>query len=359
MKNRTMIMTMILVLAFSASLFAQGVNDIFISGVTNTWPLPGDYTMDTQLRAGYTHQITITFDATGGAGYVWLGTNAFELYSPDGADWGYLQATRGDYIWNLPLKYSVESGKCSALESFLKHGYKAAGTGTFITTVEGPNITKCFCFVEPCNVPDPYTTVATGGNTGGSDTVGFFHAAVGTGVGFVGGSMGEALFAEFTTVAADNGKTICFDTNGVFQAWEWAAAGYPLNNGSDFPNWDNGQGVDGPICWEIYDEASDVSVSGLGNLPTTYALNQNYPNPFNPSTIISFDIPERANVELTVYNVLGQRVVTLVNQEMAPDSYEVVWDGESDGGNKVASGIYFYRLTTENKVMTKKMMMLK
>ena len=96
-----------------------------------------------------------------------------------------------------------------------------------------------------------------------------------------------------------------------------------------------------------------------GGLPATFALAQNYPNPFNPITKIQFDIPERTHVNLTVFNVLGQKVTTLDDEELAPQSYEAEWNGLSDGGNKVASGIYFYRLTAGDNVQTKKMMMLK
>jgi hypothetical protein len=107
-------------------------------------------------------------------------------------------------------------------------------------------------------------------------------------------------------------------------------------------------------------DVSDVTVINNGQLPTEFALEQNYPNPFNPSTIVRFDVPKKSHVKLEVFNVLGQKVTTLVNEEKAPNSYEVPWDGLSEGGNQVASGIYFYRLTAgDNVVMTKKMMLLK
>ncbi len=112
----------------------------------------------------------------------------------------------------------------------------------------------------------------------------------------------------------------------------------------------------GPITFK---EPAGVSINGLGSLPTTFDLDQNYPNPFNPTTIIAFDIPERTHASLTVFNVLGQRVATLVDEELSPNRYQVVWDGTADGGHRVASGIYFYRLTAQNTVMTKKMMLLK
>ena len=107
-------------------------------------------------------------------------------------------------------------------------------------------------------------------------------------------------------------------------------------------------------------DASDVTVIHRDNLPTEFALDQNYPNPFNPSTTILFEVPVKSHVKLDVFNVLGQKVTTLVNEDLAPNSYTKTWDGHADGGNQVASGIYFYRLTAgDNVVMTKKMMLLK
>lgn len=104
---------------------------------------------------------------------------------------------------------------------------------------------------------------------------------------------------------------------------------------------------------------ADVQVLDLGNLPTKFNLGQNYPNPFNPETIIEFDLPQRTEVKLTIFNVLGQQVVTLINKDMQPGYYRETWDGTSDSGNKVASGIYFYRLIAGEVVKTKKMMLLK
>jgi len=99
-----------------------------------------------------------------------------------------------------------------------------------------------------------------------------------------------------------------------------------------------------------------VALSGVGEaeLPSTFALQQNYPNPFNPVTQIAFDLPQASQVELSVYNVLGQKVVTLVNREVQPGSYVSEWDGRNN-----SSGIYFYRLTADSFTATKKMMMLK
>lgn len=89
-------------------------------------------------------------------------------------------------------------------------------------------------------------------------------------------------------------------------------------------------------------------------MPRTLALKQNYPNPFNPSTTISFSIPERSHVSLRIYNILGQEVTALVDEVMNAGEYEVNWNAGLH-----ASGIYFYRLQVGDKVLTKKMALLK
>lgn len=94
-------------------------------------------------------------------------------------------------------------------------------------------------------------------------------------------------------------------------------------------------------------------------IPTSFALRQNYPNPFNPSTVILFDIPERTHIELTVYNILGGRVCTLINGTCQAGSHTAIWSGRDDAGRQMASGIYFYRLESEEFVDTRKMVLLK
>jgi hypothetical protein len=94
-------------------------------------------------------------------------------------------------------------------------------------------------------------------------------------------------------------------------------------------------------------------------LPVAFALHQNYPNPFNPTTTISFDIPERSHVELTVYNLLGQALAHPLDIELPAGSHEVAWDGRDSDGNPVASGIYFYRLQAADYSDVRKMVLLK
>ena len=94
-------------------------------------------------------------------------------------------------------------------------------------------------------------------------------------------------------------------------------------------------------------------------LPRKFSLSQNYPNPFNATTIIKYDLPKTSDVEITIFNVLGQEVTTLVDKKQPPGYYEVRWEGTNVQGKPVASGIYFYRIEAEEFVASKKMMLLK
>jgi hypothetical protein len=104
----------------------------------------------------------------------------------------------------------------------------------------------------------------------------------------------------------------------------------------------------------------EVSLAAAGvELPNSYALAQNYPNPFNPETTIEFSLPQTSRVTLTIYNVLGQRVVTLADGEYPAGRHQFRWTGTDQQGQTVASGVYLYRLEAGTESMTRKMMLLK
>ena len=94
-------------------------------------------------------------------------------------------------------------------------------------------------------------------------------------------------------------------------------------------------------------------------LPTVFKLSQNYPNPFNPSTTIKFQIPQQEKVVLEIYNTLGERVKTLVDEIKAPGFYHETWNGTNNNNVHVASGVYIYRVVAGKFVVAKKMMLLK
>lgn len=97
-----------------------------------------------------------------------------------------------------------------------------------------------------------------------------------------------------------------------------------------------------------------TSGSAASVVPSSFGLKQNYPNPFNPTTNIAFDVPKASRVEVSVFNVLGQKVETLVDDYKAAGSYTVAWDA-----SRYSSGVYFYRISSPGFSETKKMTLLK
>lgn len=106
------------------------------------------------------------------------------------------------------------------------------------------------------------------------------------------------------------------------------------------------------------------SNDGNSDIPTSFSLDQNYPNPFNPSTRISFGLPEPATIRISITDILGRRVATLMEGSYGAGFHQVQWDGENSAGKKIGSGVYFYYMTAvgqSGKQFTKimKMLMLK
>ncbi|RKY57265.1 MAG: hypothetical protein DRP96_10220, partial [Candidatus Neomarinimicrobiota bacterium] len=94
-------------------------------------------------------------------------------------------------------------------------------------------------------------------------------------------------------------------------------------------------------------------------VPVTYKLEQNYPNPFNPTTTIQYGIAKEGLVKLTIYNILGQEVKTLVNTSQNAGVYKIQWNGLDNQNRMVANGIYIYRIVSNDFVKSKKMVFLK
>lgn len=99
---------------------------------------------------------------------------------------------------------------------------------------------------------------------------------------------------------------------------------------------------------------TDVKRSGEFSMPSAFSLSQNYPNPFNPTTLIEFAVPKKSQVSLRVYNLLGQEVKTLVDQEFQPGRYRATFDGSG-----LASGMYLYRIQAGSFSQTQKMLLVK
>ena len=94
-------------------------------------------------------------------------------------------------------------------------------------------------------------------------------------------------------------------------------------------------------------------------IPEVFALHQNYPNPFNPSTSLRYDLPENSFVNITIYDMMGREVKTLVNQSQDAGYKSVVWNATNDYGRPVSAGIYLYQIQAGKYISTKKMVLLK
>jgi len=148
-------------------------------------------------------------------------------------------------------------------------------------------------------------------------------------------------------------QAICLDTGsfGLTENWIWALGECDVPKGEVAPSWD------GLWCFPIIDTATtDVKESVI---PATFALRPTYPNPFNASTSIRYSLPTPSTVTLSIFDLLGRHVRTLVQTTQGAGEYRVVWDGHDDADREVASGVYFSRLRAGDDVQTRKMVMVR
>ena len=94
-------------------------------------------------------------------------------------------------------------------------------------------------------------------------------------------------------------------------------------------------------------------------MPEKFTLHQNYPNPFTPVTTLRYDLPENGNVNITIYDMLGRQVKTLINQNQDAGYRSVVWNATNNYGEPVSAGIYLYQIQSGEYMQTKKMVLLK
>lgn len=121
----------------------------------------------------------------------------------------------------------------------------------------------------------------------------------------------------------------------------------------------NDMGAYGGPMRDVFPIFNPVGVKSIHTIiPTDLLLYQNYPNPFNPNTTIEYDLRKSLEVQLTIYDLLGQEVRTLVNEKQNSGRKSVTWNGTNNTGIKVSSGIYFYRIETDNFVLSKKMILI-
>jgi hypothetical protein len=112
------------------------------------------------------------------------------------------------------------------------------------------------------------------------------------------------------------------------------------------------------IYWEGGGTVKVIDDNDLG-FPIKYILKDNYPNPFNPTTTLHYDLPEDAMVNITIYDMLGKKVKTLISQAQDAGYQSMLWDATNDYGKPVSAGIYLYEIQTNRFIQTRKMLLLK
>jgi len=149
------------------------------------------------------------------------------------------------------------------------------------------------------------------------------------------------------TLNPDTSKTI--DYSWVSQT-DFLVASVSSRDGETNPNYTTATSFT-----RLFSRATSVaSPHAAENIPTDFALAQNFPNPFNPATEIAFQIARAGHAELSIYNIAGEKVRTLISGNVAPGNHSVKWDGKNEGGRRLASGTYVYRLKAGNFSEAKK-----
>jgi hypothetical protein len=162
---------------------------------------------------------------------------------------------------------------------------------------------------------------------------------------------GPIAILYFTSLTGGSTASVDLDTTDQGFGDYFFQLGMIYSNVKTFPRY-----IAGTINVDL---ATDVDDDNTLMAPRTYSLDQNHPNPFNPTTSISFGLPAKSQVRLDVYNVLGQKVRSLVDGDMPAGYHSVTFDGTDSSGRPVASGIYFYRLTTDTFTQSRKMILMK
>ncbi len=142
-------------------------------------------------------------------------------------------------------------------------------------------------------------------------------------------------------------------------SYDWCPTGSNSNNAKIKVIARDGCGNSGSdVSDNVFTIGSSCAAKVAAILPT-FELDQNYPNPFNANTNIFFSLDAPSRVELVVYNILGEKVRTLVSEERAAGAHEVAFDGRDNKGKSLSSGVYFYKLNAGDRVVTKQMMLVK
>lgn len=212
-------------------------------------------------------------------------------------------------------------------------GFIILDMGVYIVNGDGPDL--AIYEVGPSYLPagsnDPFYVLGNDSNSV-------------TGWVYLGNYSGDICYVEFDSVNATSVRYIAiFDDN---------------SRAATFHPWVT-PGADIDAVEALNYQATKVSEKFENKNVTNFHLFQNYPNPFNPKTKIQYEIKNKSDVNLKIYNSLGQIVKTIIKENQEPGTYSIVWDGTNDNDELMPSGQYFYQLVQGDNIETKKALLLK
>lgn len=307
----------------------------------------------TPVNSGLT-ELFIRALAINSSGYIFAGTNVGGFRSTDnGENWTLTGPTAQVY------SYAINFDGPPPIIGHIFAG--SEGSGIFRSIDDGTNWTSVNNGLTRFYVPSLAINSnghIFGGTTAGSDQgvvrstdngENWGPVLIGPSIFALAINSSQHIFAGTPFVgvfrSTDNGANWDSLNSGLTNSSVWALA---INSSGYIFAGTGGSGVFRSV-------QSTTSVQNIsGQLPTSYVLEQNYPNPFNPNTIISFSIPKRSNVILKVYDILGNELVTLINEETDAGRYNINFNASG-----LPTGVYFYQLVSSDFVETKKMMLLK
>ncbi|MGC8594438.1 MAG: carboxypeptidase regulatory-like domain-containing protein [Candidatus Kryptoniota bacterium] len=251
------------------------------------------------------------------------------------------------------------------LGSYIPSFYSTAGFTTkwqnaSLININGNSIAGANIYVMPSNSSYAGYTYITGSVTSTSSSAfGIMKSAATVGVsgGLVYATDANGTIVGYGITGTDGSYTI----NGIAPGSYTVSAdivGYTSTSSSASPTYD-ASGNPQPSTAYITANPVPTAVNEKPIQPTSYSLEQNYPNPFNPTTQIVFSIPQTERVTIDIYNILGEKVATLVNGTLNAGTHIVTFDARNSSGSLLPTGVYFYRLSTPDFTATRKMLLLK
>jgi hypothetical protein len=361
-------------LAWTAPTIIDGTLSGYIV-VKNGFPVPGLVTTtsftDTDIVAGYNYQYAIiaVYDDMAGISYP---SNIVEVTTGSPVE-DYVMDSFEDYSnfsidfepWtNLNLdganSYGIEGFEWDNMaesHSFMVYNPTSVQPAITIPQLQARTGSKFAAHFGSENVANDDWIISQELVLGSNSSLNFFAKTFTSQYGV------ERFRVAVSTTDTDPASFTYLDSDTLHAVTKWRQYIYDL---SDYDNQTiyvgiHVTGTEGFIFMmdDFNVRSEDAGVDNENNPEFVTELNGNYPNPFNPTTNISFSLAKDAKVKLTVYNIKGQRVKTLVNEEMKAGKHSIQWNGKDNSNRQTATGVYFYRMETDNFKKVNKMLMMK